>query len=64
MYKLKNGSLRTIIYNKADLDLYIQAGWSLIEDEKKEEPKQEKKKAQKEEDINEQDSPKGNTNKK
>lgn len=53
MYKLKNGSLRTIIYNKNDLDLYIQAGWSLVED-KKEEPKTKNKKSKKEKIIDEQ----------
>lgn len=44
MYKLKNGSLRTIIYNANDLELYRQAGWTLITEEKKEiKPKKETK---------------------
>lgn len=44
MYKLRKGDLRTIIYNTRDLDLYRQAGWSLIEDEPKETPKAQKDK--------------------
>ena len=42
MYKLEKGNLRTVIYNKNDLDLYKQSGWTLIEDEKKEEVKSKK----------------------
>ena len=37
MIKLKNGNLRTVIYNENDLAGYISAGWSLVEEEK---PKQ------------------------
>lgn len=57
MYKLKNGSLRTIIYNGNDLELYKQAGWSIVEEEPKEEPK-------KKEIINEQNNSKGKSIKK
>lgn len=42
MYRLEKGNLRTVIYNKNDLDLYKQSGWTLIEDEKKEEVKSKK----------------------
>lgn len=45
MYKLRKGDLRTVIYNTRDLDLYRQAGWTLIEDEPKED--EETPKAQK-----------------
>ena len=62
MFKLKNGQLRTVIYNKADLDLYFQAGWSLVED-KKEETKEEiiKESKAKGKKVNEQSSSKRNT---
>lgn len=50
MYKLKKGELRTVIYNTRDLDLYRQAGWSLVEDELKETPTAQKDK------IDEQDN--------
>lgn len=59
MFKLKNGQLRTIVYSKADLDLYFQAGWSLVEDSK-EKPKKETKNTQKGKNIDEQSSSKGN----
>ena len=42
MYRLEKGNLRTVIYNKNDLDLYKQSGWTLIEDDKKEEVKSKK----------------------
>ena len=37
MIKLKNGNLRTVIYDENDLASYISAGWSLVEEDKKEE---------------------------
>ena len=55
MYKLKNGSLRTVIYNLNDLELYKQAGWSLIEETKKRTKAKEKKEI-KEENTDEQDN--------
>lgn len=58
MYKLKNGSLRTVIYNVADLELYKQAGWTLVEE------KSEKEKPLKKEETNEQSNSKGKSNKK
>lgn len=58
MYKLKNGSLRTVIYNVADLELYKQAGWTLVEEQS------EKEKPLKKEEINEQSNSKGKSNKK
>lgn len=57
MFKLKNGVLRTTIFNKNDLNLYIQAGWSLVEDEVKEEPKKESS-LEKSEKVNEPSNPK------
>lgn len=41
MYKLKKGSLQTIVYNETDLNNYKNAGWKLVEETKKEEPKKE-----------------------
>lgn len=55
MYKLKKGSLRTVIYNLSDLELYKQAGWSLIEEPKKRTKIKEKKEL-KEENTDEQDN--------
>lgn len=55
MYKLKKGSLRTVIYNLSDLELYKQAGWSLIEELKKRTKIKEKKEL-KEENADEQDN--------
>lgn len=55
MYKLKKGSLRTIIYNLNDLELYKQAGWSLVEQSKKKTKTKEKKEL-KEETTDEQDN--------
>ena len=59
MYKLKKGSLRTIIYNLNDLELYKQAGWSLVEQSKK---KTKEKKELKEETTDEQDNIEGKSN--
>lgn len=56
MFKLKNGSLRTVIYNANDLELYKQAGWSLVEEPKK------KKEKNKENSEDEQDNTKGESN--
>ena len=61
MYKLKKGSLRTIIYNLNDLELYKQAGWSLVEQSKKKTKIKEKKEL-KEETIDEQDNIEGKSN--
>ena len=54
MFKLKNGSLRTVIYNANDLELYKQAGWSLVEEKKKKKVKENKE--------DEQDNTKGESN--
>lgn len=59
MFKLKKGSLRTVIHNDNDLELYKQAGWTLIEDEVKKVVKEEpKKEAKKENTVNEQNNSK------
>lgn len=60
MFNLKNGNLRTVVYNKSDLELYFQAGWSLVEKAVKED----KPKVQKEEKVDEQDSSKSKSRKK
>lgn len=61
MYKLKKGSLRTIIYNLNDLELYKQAGWSLVEQSKKKTKTKEKNEL-KEETTDEQDNIEGKSN--
>ena len=55
MYKLKKGCLRTIIYSPNDLELYKQAGWSLVEETKKKTNRKDKKEIR-DEDTNEQDN--------
>lgn len=34
MFKLKKGSLQTIVYTENDKDSYIRAGWKLLEEPK------------------------------
>lgn len=64
MFKLKNGSLRTVIYNESDLNSYIQAGWSLVEEEVKKEPKAQENSKEKSDEVNEQNNSRRKTNKK